>query len=118
VVAADGAAGGAPDATGRRLALAEAGDALRLMVWLMLVLALLLPPAGIPVGANLGTVMGSWLLGGLAWGVKLMALAAGAALAATLLPRPAVRQVGTWLGLAALAAVLGVLLVFAGQGRT
>lgn len=117
VVAADCAAGGAPDASGRRLALAEVGDALRLMVWLMLVLALLLPPAGIPAGASLGAVLGGWVLGGLAWGVKLMMLAAGAALAGTLLPRPAARQVGTWLGLAALAAVLGVLLVFAGQGR-
>ena len=117
VVAADCSAGGAPDASGRQLALAEAGDALRLMVWLMLVPALLLPPPGIAAGAGLGAVLGVWLLGGVAWAVKLLVLAAGAAVAGAVLPRPAARHVGTWLGLAALAAVLGVLLVFAGQGR-
>jgi formate hydrogenlyase subunit 4 len=116
VVAADTATHGAPDAAGRPRALAEVGDALRLTVWLMLAAALLIPPATAPLGTGPAVVLGAWLLGLLAFLAKLAALAALAALAGTVLLRPAARHEAGWLGLAALAALLGLLVVFAGRG--
>jgi formate hydrogenlyase subunit 4 len=116
VVAADTATHGAPDAAGRPRALAEVGDALRLTVWLMLAAALLVPPAGAPAGTGPALVLGAWLLGLLAWLAKMAVLTALAALAATVLLRPAARHEPGWLGLAALAALLGLLVVFAGRG--
>lgn len=118
VVAADTASTGAPDAAGRYRALAEAGDALRLTVWLMLAAALLVPPQAAAAGTGPAVVLGAWLLGVLAWLAKMAVLAALAALVSTVLPRPAVRREAAWLGLAALCALLGLLALFAGRGWT
>jgi len=115
VAAADMPASATPEPSGRHEALAAAGDALRLLVWLGLAAALFLPPLLPPARPDPAAVVGDWLVFLPAWLAKMALLGAAVAAARTLGPRPAPRQVPGLLALAALLAVLGVVLLFAGQ---
>ena len=114
VAASDAPAGATPERSGRHEALAAAGDALRLLVWLDLA-ALFLPPFLPPDRSDPAAMVGDWLIFLPAWLAKMALLAAMVAAARTLGPRPAPRQVPGMLAMASLLAVLGVVLLFAGQ---
>lgn len=118
VVAADGSDGATAEPSGRHEAIAAASDALRLTVWLALVAALFLPPhppmlRTAPTGAIV-----DWLIFLPAWLAKMALLAFGVAGARTLALWPVARHVPAMLALASLLAVLGVLLLFAGQRQS
>lgn len=115
VVAADGTAGATTEMSGRHEALATAGDALRLTVWLALIAVLFLPPF-LPLGdVGAAEAVGNWLMFLPAWLGKMALLAFGVAGARTLSLWPPARRVAGVLALATLLAVLGVMLLFAGQ---
>ena len=123
VVAADGTGGATAEMSGRHEALAAAGDALRLTVWLALIAVLFLPPflppflpAHLPLGrVDAAAAVGNWLIFLPAWLGKMALLAFGVAGARTLSLWPPARRVPSVLALATLLAVLGVVLLFAGQ---
>ncbi len=103
--------GPTPELSGRHEALAAAGDALRLMVWLSLLAALFLPPFLPPWREDPALMLGDWLMFLPVWLGKLALL--GAAVAA-------VRVLGGWargagsLGLAGLLVLLAVAMLFVG----
>lgn len=102
--------------SGRHLALHDAAEGLRLMVWLGLAAALLLPP-GLPgARSDPAATVGDWLVFLPVWLVKLGVLAAGMAALRVLLPRGTAGQAAAWAGLACLLALLGLALLLAGQG--
>ncbi len=114
VAAADG--GGAPgELSGRHLALDAAAEALRRLVWLALLAALVLPPGLPPPRHDPATTIGDWLIFLPVWGAKMVLLAAAVALLRTLVPAPRAGQVPALMALAALLAALGVGVLFAGQ---
>jgi formate hydrogenlyase subunit 4 len=113
-----GSEGAAPvgGLSGRHLALHGAAEALRLMVWLGLVAALVLPP-GLPAGRDdPAATVGDWLMFLPVWLAKLGLLALGVAALRVLLPRRTARQAAALAGLAGLLALLGLALLLAGQG--
>ena len=114
--AADGTAGGpTPELSGRLAALAAAGDALRLTLWLALLALLFVPPFLPPARPDAASVLGDWLVFVPVWLAKMALLATGVAGARTLGLWPRAALVPGLLGVAALLAVLGVALLFAGQ---
>lgn len=115
VVAADGIDGATAEPSGRYEALVAAGDALRLGIWLALAAALFLPPYPPMPQADTSEAIVDWLIFLPAWLAKLALLAFGVAGARTLALWPAARHVPALLGLASLLAMLGVLMLFAGQ---
>ena len=115
VIAADGTGGATAEISGRHEALAAAGDALRLTVWLALVAVLFLPPHP-PMGqVDPAATAGNWLIHLPAWLAKMALLAFGVAGARTLALWPRAHSVPAMLALAGLLAVLGIMLLFAGQ---
>lgn len=119
VAAADGTGTVTAEMSGHREALATAADALRLTIWLALIAVLFLPPflpASLPQGrADPASAVGDWLIFLPAWLAKMAALAFAVAAARTLGTWPAASRRPTLLALAALLALLGVVLLFAGQ---
>lgn len=113
--AADGGPGPTPELSGRHEALAAAGDAMRLTVWLALVAVLFLPPFLPPPRLDPAAVVGDWMVFLPVWVAKMVLLAAGLAAARSLALWPRAREVPGVLALAALLAVLGVAMLFAGQ---
>ena len=97
--------------SGRDLALIEAAGSLKLLVWLSLIAAIFLPfgTAGIDMSPLF------WLLGLLAWAVKLAGLTAGLAVLGGVCVAIRPGRVVTWLSAALLLAVLAALLLV-GQG--
>ena len=101
--------------SGRYLALHGAAEALRLLVWLGLVAALVLPP-GLPVARDdPAATVGDWLVFLPVWLGKLGLLALGVAALRVLLPRRTGRQAAAVAGLACLLALVGLALLLAGQ---
>jgi formate hydrogenlyase subunit 4 len=113
--AVDGGWGATAELSGRHLALDTAAAALRLLVWLGLLAALVLPPALPPLRSDPAETVGDWLLFLPLWGAKMVALAAAVALVRSLMPVPRAREVPALMAVAALLAVLGVAVLFAGQ---
>ena len=108
-VAGEGVTG---EASGRHAALLAAGDALRRLVWMGLAAALFVPPF-LPVArVDPAWVLGDWLIFLPVWMAKMALLAVGVAAARSLARWPVAPGV---LGIAALLAVLGVVMLFAGQ---
>lgn len=104
----------ASDASGWHAAATEATRALRRVVWLSLVAALLLPGGlALPGGGPL-----DWALGLVAWVAKLAVLGAACAVAGPLLHRAGQVAIGPLMGAAVLLGLLAVLFLFAGQGLT
>lgn len=97
--------------SGRHLALAEGAGQLRVLVWFGLLAALFLPFGLAPEGA--GPV--AWLLGLLAWAVKVALLAGLLLLAEVAGARMRVLGVPQFLGIAILLALLAAVFLFAGQ---
>jgi formate hydrogenlyase subunit 4 len=125
MVVADGAAGPAPrsettmqreamalEFSGRDQALIQATDALRLLVWFSLIIAMFLPFGMAPAGAGLL----AFLLGLACWLVKLLLLAAGLALLQTMIGRVRPMHVPQMLGIAILLGLLAALFFFASSG--
>ena len=108
------AEGAATEASGWHAAAADATAALRRVVWLSLV-ALLLLPGGIALP---GAGALDWVLGLLAWFVKMAVLGAACAVAGPMLHRAGQAAIGPLLGAAVLLGLLAVLFLFAGQGLT
>ncbi len=102
--------------SGRYLALHEAAEALRMVVWLGLVAVLVLPP-GLPAARNdPAATVGDWLVFLPLWLAKLGGLAVAVAALRVLLPARTARQAAALAGLACLLALLGLALLLAGQG--
>jgi len=97
--------------SGRGLALLGLAAGLRRVLWVALAASVLLPFGLAPAGA--GPV--AWMLGLAAWAVKLTGLGAGLAVAEAAAAGLAPARVPGLLGAAALLALLGALLLFAGQ---
>ncbi len=113
VVLAVEMAGTAPmtDYAGWHEAAVEATVALRRVVWLSLVAALVLPGGLAVAGGPL-----DWLVGMLVWSVKLGILAAICAAAGPALQRIGQARVDPLIGAAVLLGVLGVVFLFVSQG--
>jgi formate hydrogenlyase subunit 4 len=125
VIAADGATGAAAppelamqrealalEFSGRDLAVIDATEALRLLVWLDLIVAMFLPFGIAPAGAGLG----AWFLGLACWVAKLLVLAGALALLRTMMGRMRPMHVPHLLGVALLFGLLAVVFLFAGAG--
>ncbi|KAA2214559.1 respiratory chain complex I subunit 1 family protein [Teichococcus oryzae] len=100
------------ETSGRYLALWEMQAALRLMLWLSLLAALFLPFGTAPAFSGLG----GWLLGLLAWVVKLGALAVALAVFESAIAKMRVFRVPEFLGAALLLALLGAVFLFLSTG--
>jgi len=111
----DTSTGPTPELSGRLAALAAAADALRLTVWLALVAVLFVPPFLPPARPDPALVLGDWLVFVPVWLAKMGLLAMVVAAARTLGLWPRAVRVPGLLGMAALLAVLGVAMLFAGQ---
>lgn len=98
--------------SGWHLAVADYAAALRLTVWLSLLLVMFVPVGIAPAGG--GVV--AWLIGLLVWAAKMMALTAGLAL--TEAGRPAMRwtRAPELVGMALLLGLLATVFLFIGQG--
>ncbi len=96
------------EASGRHLALWEAAAALRLTLWLALLAAVFLPFGTAPAGfAPLG-----WIVGLLAWVVKITVLCLALAAFESTIAKMRVFRVPEFLGVALLVGVLGAILLF------
>jgi formate hydrogenlyase subunit 4 len=96
------------EASGRHLALWEAASAFQLTLWLALIAAIFLPFGTAPVGfAPLG-----WILGLLAWAVKMALLCLALAAFESAIAKMRVFRVPEFLGAALLAGLLGAILLF------
>jgi len=100
------------EASGRHLALWEMQAALRLTVWLALLAALFLPFG--TAAAEAGPL--AWLLGLLAWSVKLALLALALAVFESVIARMRIFRVPEFLGAALLLALLGAVFLFLSTG--
>jgi formate hydrogenlyase subunit 4 len=98
--------------SGRDLAVIEATEALRLLVWLNLIVAMFLSFGIAPAGAGPAAL----LLGIVCWLAKLMLLAGALALLQTVMGRMRLMHVPHVLGLAILVGLLAVVFLFAGVG--
>jgi formate hydrogenlyase subunit 4 len=100
----------AQDFSGPDLALIEASEALRLVVWFNLIGAVFLPFGIAPSGA--GPI--GWAIGLIAWVGRTLVLAALLAVVQTLLGRMALPRAARAAGIATLLGLLAALFVFAG----
>ena len=98
--------------SGRDMAVIEATEALRLLVWLNLIIAMFLPFGIAPAGAGL-TELGRGLV---CWVAKLLALGGAIALVQVAAGGLAPRHVSHVLGAAVLLGLLAVVFLFAGVG--
>ena len=96
------------EASGRHLALWEAAGALRLTLWLALLAAIFFPFGTAPAGF----APVAWLIGLLAWVVKMAALCLALALFESAIAKMRVFRVPEFLGAALLLGLLGALLLF------
>lgn len=100
------------DYSGRHLALVEWAASLRLLLMLSLIVA-----AFAPFGAaNAAGTLLAWPVGLLAWGVKIVVLAFGLAVAETAAARLRLSRLPELLGVALALALLAVILLCVGQG--
>lgn len=95
--------------SGADLAVIDATEALRLLVWFNLIVAMFLPFGIAPAGAGLGVL----LLGFVSWVAKLLVLAAALALVRTVMGRMRPMHVPHVLGVAILLGLLAVVFLFA-----
>jgi formate hydrogenlyase subunit 4 len=96
------------EASGRHLALWEAAAALRLTLWLALIVAVFLPFGTAPAGfAPLG-----WVLGVVAWIAKMALLCVALAAFESAIAKMRVFRVPEFLGVALLLGLLGAILLF------
>jgi formate hydrogenlyase subunit 4 len=100
------------ESSGRHLALWEAQAALRLTLWLALIVAIFLPFGIAPAGA--GPL--AWALGLLAWVVKMAGLALALAVFESAIAKMRVFRVPEFLGAALLLALLAAALLFVSTG--
>jgi formate hydrogenlyase subunit 4 len=100
------------ESSGRHLALWEAQAALRLTLWLALIVAIFLPFGTAPAGA--GPL--AWALGLLAWVVKMAGLALALAVFESAIAKMRVFRVPEFLGAALLLALLAAALLFVSTG--
>ncbi|MBX6742384.1 MAG: NADH-quinone oxidoreductase subunit H [Acetobacteraceae bacterium] len=100
------------ESSGRHLALWEYQSALRLTLWLALLAALFLPFGMAPAGA--GPLL--WLVGLLAWAVKMGGLCLVLAIFESASARTRLFRLPEFLGLALLLALLAAALLFLGTG--
>jgi formate hydrogenlyase subunit 4 len=98
--------------SGRDMAAIDATEALRLLVWLNLIVAMFLPFGIAPAGAGLADLG----LGLVCWVAKLLALAGAVALLQVMMGRLGPRRVPRVLGAAILLGLLAVVFLFAGVG--
>jgi formate hydrogenlyase subunit 4 len=98
--------------SGRDLAVMDATEALRLLVWLSLIVAMFMPFGVAPAGAGLAAM----LLGVVCWMAKILLLAVAFALFRTVSGRMQLIHVPNMLGLAILLGLLAVAFLFAGVG--
>ncbi len=98
--------------SGRDLAMIEAAEALRLLVWLNLIGAMFLPFGIAPAGAGLAAL----LLGLVCWLAKLLLLAVALALLQAVMGRMRLMRVPHMLGVAILLGLLAVVFLFASAG--
>ena len=101
--------------SGPPLALIEWTGALRLLVWLSLI-ADLFAPFGVAVEPLSAMTPVPWLIGLLAWAIKISLLAGGLALFETGIARMRVFRVPEFLGIAVLLGLLAAVLLFVSQG--
>jgi formate hydrogenlyase subunit 4 len=96
------------EASGRHLALWEAASALRLTLWLALIVSVFLPFGAAPAGfAPLG-----WALGVVAWVAKMALLCVALAAFESAIAKMRVFRVPEFLGVALLLGLLGAILLF------
>jgi formate hydrogenlyase subunit 4 len=96
------------EASGRHLALWEAASALRLTLWLALIVAVFLPFGAAPAGfAPLG-----WVVGMVAWVAKMALLCVALAAFESAIAKMRVFRVPEFLGVALLLGLLGAILLF------
>jgi formate hydrogenlyase subunit 4 len=98
--------------SGRDLAVIDAAEALRLLVWFDLIIAMFLPFGIAPADAGLSAL----LLGCICWVAKLLVLAAALALLQTLMGRIRLMHVPHLLGVAILLGLLAVVFLCFGVG--
>jgi formate hydrogenlyase subunit 4 len=98
--------------SGPDLAVIDATEALRLLVWLNLIVAMFLPFGIAPAGAGPSAL----LQGFVCWVAKLLVLAAALALLQTVMGRIRPMHVSHMLGVAILLGLLAVVFLFAGAG--
>jgi formate hydrogenlyase subunit 4 len=100
------------EVSGRDMAAIDAMEALRLLVWLNLIVAMFLPFGMAPAGAGIADLG----LGLVCWVAKLLALAGAIALLRVMTGRLEPRHVPRVLGAAVLLGLLAVVFLFAGVG--
>ncbi len=100
------------DYSGRYLAVATYAGQLRVLVWISLVAALALPIGLAPGGA--GPL--AWILGAVAWVLKIGALGFGVAALDAVAAGPTIARAPAVLGVAAVLALLGAVCLLARQG--
>jgi formate hydrogenlyase subunit 4 len=100
------------ESSGRHLALWEAQSALRLTLWLALLAAIFVPFGAAPAGA--GPL--AWLVGLLAWALKMAALCGALAVFESAIAKMRVFRVPEFLGAALLLALLAAALLFVSTG--
>jgi len=102
------------EASGRHLALWDFAAQMRLLLWLALLAAVFLPLGQAPAGA----APHLWVLGLLAWAVKMGGLALGLAAFESAIAKMRVFRVPEFLGAALLLGLLGAVLLFVSTGLT
>jgi formate hydrogenlyase subunit 4 len=102
------------EASGRHLALWDYAAQLRLLLWLALLAAVFLPLGQAPAGS----APHLWVVGLLAWGVKMGGLALGLAAFESAIAKMRVFRVPEFLGAALLLGLLGAVLLFVSTGLT
>lgn len=102
------------EASGRHLALWEYGAMLRLTLWLALIAAIFLPLGQAPAGS----APHLWVVGLVAWAVKMGGLALGLAAFESAIAKMRVFRVPEFLGAALLLGLLGAVLLFVSTGLT
>lgn len=96
----------------RDLALLEAAESVKLLLWLGLVVAIFAPFGIAPAGA--GPV--AWVIGLGCWGLKIGLLAVALAVVGTAVAAPRLARIPEFLGLALLLGLLAAVFLFLGQG--
>jgi formate hydrogenlyase subunit 4 len=102
------------EASGRHLALWDFAAQMRLLLWLALLAAVFLPLGQAPAGA----APHLWVVGLLAWAVKMGGLALGLAAFESAIAKMRVFRVPEFLGAALLLGLLGAVLLFVSTGLT
>lgn len=102
------------EASGRHLALWDYAAQLRLLLWLALLAAVFLPLGQAPAGS----APHLWVVGLLAWAVKMGGLALGLAAFESAIAKMRVFRVPEFLGAALLLGLLGAVLLFVSTGLT